>query len=105
MVIGRYAPSLFDAIDLEILRKIKVTGQTVVIGADVMIGNSRYANAAIVLRPDGSSSWIAARQTTPLAQWEPWNDKFHFPADWLGPSVVTLGVGSRPESCSAMRST
>jgi len=91
-VLGRYDPSLFPVIQMEIANRIKATGQTVVVGADVMSGPGRYLNAAIIVRPDGSTSWLSARQTTPVGQWRPWH-ALHMPADWLAPSVVELGPG------------
>lgn len=91
-VLGRYDPSLFPVIQMEIAHRIKASGQTVVVGADVMSGPGRYMNAAIIVRPDGSTSWLSARQTTPVGQWRPWHP-LHMPADWLAPSVVDLGPG------------
>lgn len=94
-VLGLYDPSLSSVVNLEITRVLRQTGQTVVVGADLMIGRGLAQNIALVFRPDGSSSWVAARQTTPVAQWAPWNGKLHFPADWLSPSTVTLSAGIR----------
>jgi hypothetical protein len=94
-VLGLYDPSLFPVIEGEILKRTRRTGQTVVIGADVRAGPHTYQNAAIILRPDGSSTWLAARQSTPVGQWHPWSPADHFPSDWLASSVVTLGGGVR----------
>lgn len=94
-IIGSYESSLFPVLENEIFYRTRQTGQTVVLGADVMIGRGLYQNAAIILRPDGTSSWIAARQSAPFGQWRPWSPEFHIPSDWLAPSVVALGAGVR----------
>lgn len=94
-VIGLYDSSLDDLIELEIVRKIRQTGQTVVLGADVHDGAGRFRNIALVLRPDGSRSIVSARQTTPLAQWRPWSNGVYFPADWLGNSTVKVSDNLR----------
>ncbi len=90
-ILGLYDTSLDDAIELEIGTRIRRTGQTVVVGADVPLGGGRFSNAALILHPDGTRSIVAARQTTPVAQWRPWSREMHFPADWLSVSRVTLG--------------
>ena len=54
-------PSLDDVIELEIVKRIRRTGQTVVLGADVDDGGGRFRNIALVLRPDGSRSIVSAR--------------------------------------------
>lgn len=94
-IVGIYDPSLYPAMELEIVRPIARTGQTVLIGADLRSGAGTFQNIALVFRPDGSSAWIAARQTTPVTQWRPWNKDMHFPADWLASSTITLGGGVR----------
>ena len=90
-IIGLYDESLDNVIELEVVRRIRRTGQTVVLGADVRDGDGRFRNIALVLRPDGSRSIVSARQTTPVAQWRPWSDTMHFPANWLASSTVTVG--------------
>jgi hypothetical protein len=90
-ILGLYDTSLDDVIDLEIVKRIRRTGQTVVLGADVDDGGGRFRNIALVLRPDGSRSIVSARQTTPFAQWRPWSSVMHFPADWLASSTVIVG--------------
>jgi hypothetical protein len=91
--IGSYDPSLFPVLDLEVLSRIRRTGQTVVIGADVMAGPKTVLNSALILRPDGTASSIAARQTPPLAAWRPWSSELHNPANWLGQSTAPVGGG------------
>lgn len=90
-IIGLYDASLDDVIELEIMRKIRQTAQTVVLGADVTDAAGRFRNIALVLRPDGLRSIVSARQTTPLAQWRPWSGTMHFPANWFGNSAVIVG--------------
>lgn len=94
-IIGLYDTSLDDVIELEIVNRIRRTGQTVVLGADVNDAGGRFRNIALVLRPDGSRSTLSARQTTPFAQWRPWSSVMHFPADWLAGSTVGVGHGLR----------
>jgi hypothetical protein len=92
-IIGLYEPSLFPVLEVELFRVIRRTGQTVIIGADLQIGPGRFENIALILRPDGTSSWIAARQTSPVSQWAPWSDRLHFPASWLSDSTAPIGRG------------
>lgn len=94
-IIGLYDPTLYPAVELEILKPIQQTGQTVLIGADVQTGPGRYQNGALILRPDGTSNWIAARQAVPFAQWRPWDKSFHMPSDWMAISTVNIGGGVR----------
>lgn len=94
-IIGLYDPTLYPAVELEIVKPIGRTGQTVLIGADLRAGAGTFQNVALVFRPDGTSAWISARQTTPVTQWRPWNKQMHFPADWLAVSTITLGGGVR----------
>jgi hypothetical protein len=94
-IIGLYDRSLQPSIDLELVAPSKAKGQTLVLGADVVFGSNRFQNAALIFRPDGSSTLIAARQTVPIAQWRPWSRGAHFPADWLATSTADLGGGRR----------
>jgi hypothetical protein len=94
-IIGLYDRSLQPSIDLELVAPSKGKGQTLVLGADVAFGSKRFQNAALIFRPDGSSTLIAARQTVPIAQWRPWSRGAHFPADWVGTSTADLGGGLR----------
>jgi hypothetical protein len=95
-ILGLYDASVDDVIELEILKRIRRTGQTVVLGADVDDGVGRFRNIALVLRPDGSRSVVSARQTTPFAQWRPWSSVMHFPAQWLSSSTVTVSGNLSP---------
>ena len=93
-IIGAFEPSLFPVLEVEVLRRTRKTGQTVIIGADVMSGPRTVLNSALILRPDGTASTLAARQTPPLAAWRPWSkDLDHNPADWFGESTAPIGGG------------
>lgn len=92
-IIGWYEPGLHAVIDSEILRNAKRTGQTVILGADIQHKPGILENIAIVFRPDGSSSYISARQTMPGVGWKPWGRDSYYPADWLGKSVTNVGDG------------
>ena len=94
-VLGVYDPSLYPVIELEVLRKTRETGQTVVVGADLEYGDKQLQKIAIVFRPDGSSSYLTARQSVPVAEWKPWARENHFPGDWLATSTVDIGGGIR----------
>lgn len=94
-IIGLYDPSLYPAVELEILQPIRQTGQTVLLGADIVTAPGRLQTGALILRPDGSSNWLGARQAMLVAQWRPWDKRFHMPADWLAPSTVVVGGGVR----------
>ena len=92
-VLGVYDPSLYPVIELEVLRKTRETGQTVVVGADLEYGDKQLQKIAIVFRPD--ASYVTARQSVPVAEWKPWARKSHFPVDWLATSTVDIGGGIR----------
>ena len=94
-IIGLFDPSLYPAVELEILQPIRQTGQTVLIGADVATGPGRYQTGALIFRPDGTSHWIGARQAMLVAQWRPWDKDFHMPTDWFASSTATVGGGVR----------
>lgn len=93
--IGVYDPSLLPAVELEVLRKTRRSGQTVVVGADLPGRDRTMQKAAIVIRPDGSLSQVAARQPVPIAEWRPWSGASSIPIDWLGESTVDIGGGIR----------
>lgn len=92
-IIGPYDASLYPALDLSVLRKSRLAGQTVIIGADLEIARGKWQDVALVFRPDGSSSYVAARQTPPGATWTPWSSKSHYPANWLADNTVNIGGG------------
>lgn len=94
-VIGLYDPSLFPAIRREILNRTKETGQTVIIGADIEVGKNSLQKVALVLRPDGTSTYVAARQPVPVAEWAPWRTRHSFVVDWFADSTVAIGGGAR----------
>lgn len=92
-IIGWYEPGIHAVIKSEILQTAKRNGQTIILGADTQVRPGQFQNIAIVFRPDGSSSYISARQTTPATQWNPLNKNIHFPVDWLGVSTTNVGSG------------
>lgn len=92
-VIGIYDPSLYPVLETSILKKARDAGQTVILGADVQIGSSQWINSALVFRPDGSSTYLAARQSAPVSMWKPWAKDGHYPSDWLGRNVAPIGGG------------
>lgn len=94
-VIGLYDPSLFPSIRREILNRTKETGQTVIVGADIEVGTNSLQKVALVLRPDGTSTYVSARQPVPVAEWAPWRSRHSFVVDWFSDSTVAIGGGAR----------
>jgi len=94
-IIGLYEVGTSAVLKGSVLINAKEAGQTVIIGADLPLENGRYQNVAIIFRPDGSTSYIAARQTPPVATWAPWLKDGHFPADWFANSTANVGGGIR----------
>lgn len=94
-IIGLYEVGTSAVLKGSVLINSQAAGQTVVIGADLPLEKGRYQNVAIVFRPDGSTSYIAARQTPPVATWAPWLKDGHFPADWFANSTANVGGGIR----------
>lgn len=94
-VLGLYDASLQPVVDQELAKPARSMGQTIVLGADVALGGYRFENAALIYRPDGSSTKLVARQTAPGAQWRPWSSGVHFPADWIGRNTADIGGGIR----------
>lgn len=92
-IIGLYEVGTAGVMKGSVLINAASAGQTVVVGADVPLGGGRYQNVAIIYRPDGTSSYIAARQTPPIATWAPWLKDGHFPADWTSTSTAAVGGG------------
>lgn len=91
-VLGMYDPSVFPAIKREILARTRRTGQTVVVGADLERGQD-LQKVALVFLPDGTSTYVAARQPVPIAEWAPWKTQHSYPASWLGSDTASLGGG------------
>lgn len=92
-ILGSYDPSLYPALDSSILRRSRPAGQTVILGTDLDIGHGQWQNVALVFRPDGSSTYVAARQTPPGATWTPWSTVRHYPANWFADNTVNIGGG------------
>lgn len=92
-VLGIYDPSLYPVLDLEVLADTQAAGQTIVIGAEIPIGQGVLQKSALVFRPDGTSSYVVARQTVPFAEWAPWRKQGSYEVDWLANSVTDIGGG------------
>jgi len=94
-ILGRYEPSLYPVLDLELLQPSKRVGRTHVVGMDIPLRGNRLLNAAVAFYPDGSSATAVARQPAPLSLWRPWKDENTFVADWSAHNVINLGQGDR----------
>lgn len=94
-VLGFFEPGSFAVVENSVLRDAKHAGATVVIGASVAPKAGGREDIAIVFRPDGTSSYVKARQNAPIAYWAPWNKDEHYPADWLSNSSAQIAPGVR----------
>ena len=93
-IIGRYDPSMFPVIELELLRPAQRSGRTHIVGMDVPIHGVGLLNSAVAFYPDGSSATATARQPAPVALWRPWA-KGAFVADWTARNILLVGEGDR----------
>lgn len=94
-VLGTYEPSLYPILQSEILNQSRLAGQTVVVGAGLPQGDGTWQNIAIVFRPQGAPSYVAARQAVLVGAWAPWSRTLHHPADWLADPTANIGGGIR----------
>lgn len=92
-VLGIYDPSLYPVLESTLLQKARDAGQTVILGADLQLDGAKWLNSALIFRPDGSSTYLSARQAAPVAMWKPWAQGGHYPSDWLGRNVAPIGGG------------
>ena len=100
-IVGLHSSGLDFVLQSDWLPILKSSGISVLYGVDYALSRGRFANRAVLLRPDGTTSSISAKQTPPVAQWAPWSNTIHFPADWLSPAIleVTPGVRARVLIC------
>lgn len=94
-ILGRYEPSMYPVLDLELLEPSKRAGRTHVIGMDIPLRGNRLLNAAVAFYPDGGSATAMARQPAPLSLWKPWKNENTFVADWTAHNVISLGQGDK----------
>jgi hypothetical protein len=93
-IIGRYDPSIFPVLELELLRPARRSGRTHVVGMDVPVHGVGLLNSAVAFYPDGSTATAAARQPAPVALWRPWTEGA-FVADWTARNMLHVGDGDR----------
>jgi len=94
-ILGRYEPSTYPVLDLELLRPSRRSGLANVIGMDIPLQGDRLLNSAVAFYADGSSATATARQPAPLALWRPWRDQGTFLANWAAHNMLSLGQGDR----------
>lgn len=94
-VLGRYDPSMYGALELEVLRPARASGRVQVIGMDIPLRGERLLNSAVAFYPDGSSATAVARQPAPLSLWRPWRSTYTFVASWTAHNMLNLGQGDR----------
>lgn len=94
-IIGRYDPSLYQVLDLEVLQAARRDGRTQIIGLDIPLAGNRELNSAVAFYPDGSTATAVARQPAPLSTWRPWRKTDTFVADWTAHNILNVGQGDR----------
>lgn len=94
-IIGRYDPSLYQVLNLEVLEPSRRAGRTQIIGMDIPLHGNRELNSAVAFYPDGRTVTATARQPAPLSLWRPWRETDTFVADWTAHNVLAVGQGDR----------
>lgn len=94
-IIGRYDPSLYQVLSLEVLEPSRRAGRTQIIGMDIPLAGNRELNSAVAFYPDGRTATVVARQPAPLSLWRPWRKTNTFVADWTAHNVLSVGQGDR----------
>lgn len=94
-IIGRYDPSLYQVLDLEVLEPSRRAGRTQIIGMDIPLRGNRELNSAVAFYPDGRTATATARQPAPLSLWRPWRETDTFVADWTAHNMLVVGQGDR----------
>lgn len=94
-IIGRYDPSLYQVLDLELLEPSRRAGRTQIIGMDIPLRGNRELNSAVAFYPDGRTATATARQPAPLSLWRPWRKTDTFVADWTAHNMLAVGQGDR----------
>lgn len=91
-VLPGYDDSFRFAMKNEIVRRLRRTGLTVVIGITVQPDPSLKAdNLALIIRPDGSTMTVSQRQPALFTMWHPWDQAGHFDADWRRGHTASFG--------------
>lgn len=90
-IVGFYEPGLYAVIELQILRKTRPAGQTIVLGGDLELEGGTLQKTALAFRPEGSSH-VVSRQPVPVAEWAPWADRTHR-VNWLANNTLDIGGG------------
>lgn len=100
-ILQTYDPALFPVLSKEVLMPAAETGQTVVLGMDLIDKDGNYQTVATAIYPDGRSATANARQTVPIALWKPWKDSGSFLTDWTASNTIQIkdGVKARIVFC------
>lgn len=94
-IIGRYDPSMYQVLNLELLEPSRRAGRTQIVGMDIPTPGNRELNSAVAFYPDGRTATATARQPAPLSLWRPWRHTDTFVADWTAHNILTVGQGDR----------
>lgn len=93
--LGRYAPSMYPVLEIELLKAARRAGRTHLIGMEIPVRASRLQNSAVAFYPDGKTATAIARQPAPVSLWRPWTPEHSFVADWTAHNILSLGQGDR----------
>lgn len=94
-IIGRYDPSMYQVLELEVLAPSRRAGRTQIIGMDIPMPGNRELSSAVAFYPDGRTATALARQPAPLSLWRPWRDTDTFVANWTAHNMLPLGQGDQ----------
>lgn len=94
-IIGRYEPSMYQVLELEVLQASRRAGRTQIIGMDIPMPGNQLLNSAVAFYPDGRTATAVARQPAPLSLWRPWRRTDTFVADWSAHNILSVGQVDR----------
>jgi hypothetical protein len=94
-ILGRYDPSTYAVLDLEVLRPSRRAGAAHVVGMDIPLPGDRRLHSAGAFYPDGTTATATARQPAPVSLWKTWKSTGTFIANWRSYNMLSLGQGDR----------
>lgn len=99
--IGHYDPTFGSVMRLELQHQAESGGQGIIVGAEIDVMGQSAQNLALLVRRDGTISYVKQRQPAPISMWAPWRKVGHFPADWMGNNILAIepGVNARVMFC------
>jgi len=91
---GKYDTSFGPVFRNELVAQAQAGRQAIMIGGEVALPDRTAQNLAVLIRRDGTISYVTQRQPAPISMWAPWKDG-HFPADWFGTNTLQIEPGLR----------